>query len=187
MQEENPTKFIYTMYFIPEGKLEHADDKEAGAKYEEWAKEGLVTITEGNDVDLSIVADWFYGLYQEFDIKLWKCGYDQKFSRDWINRMNNYNWTKEDEDLILIMQNAQTLSNAMKLAEMDLRHKLVNYNMNKVDKWCFGNAGILADQTGKCLCVKMESNKKIDGAVTFIILYEMYRRYRTEFKQMIGG
>lgn len=187
MQEENPTKFIYTMYFIPEGKLEHADDKEAGAKYEEWAKEGLVTITEGNDVDLSIVADWFYGLYQEFDIKLWKCGYDQKFSRDWINRMNNYNWTKEDEDLILIMQNAQTLSNAMKLAEMDLRHKLVNYNMNKVDKWCFGNAGILADSTGKCLCVKMEPNKKIDGAVTFIILYEMYRRYRTEFKQMIGG
>ena len=29
--------------------------------------------------------------------------------------------------------------------------------------------------------------KRIDGAVTLIILYEMYRRYRTEFKQMIGG
>ena len=31
----------------------------------------------------------------------------------------------------------------------------------------------------------METAKRIDGAVCMIILYEMFRRYRTEFKQMI--
>ena len=35
------------------------------------------------------------------------------------------------------------------------------------------------------LCVKKEKNKRIDGTVTLIILYEMYRRYRTEFMQYI--
>ena len=35
------------------------------------------------------------------------------------------------------------------------------------------------------MAVKLEPQKRIDGAVTLIILYEMYRRYRTEFKQLL--
>ena len=187
MRPGDNRKYIYTMYFIPESKLEDSDDKNAGASYAEWAKQGLVTITEGNDIDLAVVADWFYKLYMEYDIKLWKCGYDQRFSKDWITRMGEYGWTKENEDLILILQNAQTLSNAMKLCEADLKHQLINYNENVVDKWCFKNAGIKVNDLQQCLCVKTEIAKRIDGAVTLIILYEMYRRYRTEYKQIIGG
>lgn len=41
------------------------------------------------------------------------------------------------------------------------------------------------DDHGQCLCIKQETPKRIDGAVCLIILYEMYRRYRTEFKAMI--
>lgn len=187
MKPNDNKKYVHTMYFIPESKLEDSDDWNAGARYKDWASEGLVTITEGNDIDLAVVGDWFYKLYTEYDIKLWKCGYDQRFSKDWITRMSDYGWTKENEDLILILQNAQTLSNAMKLCEADLQHKLINYNENKVDKWCFKNAGIKVDDYGKCICVKQEPSKRIDGSVTLIILYEMYRRYRTEYKQIIGG
>ena len=187
MRPNDTTKYIYTMYFIPESKLEDSDDWNAGARYKDWANEGLLTITEGNDIDLAIVADWFYKLYQEYDIKLWKCGYDQRFAKDWINRMGEYGWLKENEDLIMILQNAQTLSNAMKLCEADFKHRLINFNDNKIDKWCLRNAGIKVDDKGQCLCIKQESSKRIDGAVTFIILYEMYRRCRTEFKQMRGG
>lgn len=187
MKPGDNKKYIHTMYFIPESKLEDSDDWNAGARYKDWAAKGLVTITEGNDIDLAVVADWFYKLYKEYDIKLWKCGYDQRFSKDWITRMGEYGWMKENDDLILILQNAQTLSNAMKLCEADLRHKLINYNENCVDKWCFKNSGIKVDDYGKCICIKQEPSKRIDGAVTLIILYEMYRRYRTEYKQIIGG
>lgn len=187
MKDGDPTKYIYTQYFIPERKLTESDDKNAGAKYDEWAEAGLVTICEGNDIDLSVVADWFYNLYIEHDIRLWKCGYDQRFSKDWINQMEYYGWQKGNEDLVLILQNRNTLSNAMKLCEADLTHQLINYNQNPVDKWCLGNAGIDVDNIGQCMAVKMESQKRIDGAVTLIILYEMYRRYRTEYKQMLKG
>lgn len=186
MKPDDNTKYIHTMYFIPERKLEDSDDWYAGARYKEWAKEGLLTITEGNDLDLSVVADWFYRLYKEHDIKLWKCGYDQRFSKDWITRMDSYGWTKENEDLILILQNAQTLSNALKLCEADLKKQIINYNENKIDRWCFKNAGIKVDDRSQCLCVKTEKAKRIDGAVTLIILYETYRRYRTEYKQIVG-
>jgi len=190
MRPGDNTKYIYTMYFIPESKLEDSDDWNAGARYKDWAGEGLLTITEGNDIDLATVADWFYKLYIEYDIKLWKCGYDQRFAKDWINRMNEYGWIKtgtDESDLVMILQNAQTLSNAMKLCEADFKHQLINYNENIIDKWCLKNAGIKVDDYGKCICVKQETAKRIDGAVTFIILYEMYRRYRTEFKQIIEG
>ena len=187
MKPNDNKKYVYTMYFIPESKLEDSDDWNAGARYSDWAGEGLVTITEGNDIDLAVVADWFYKLYNEYDIKLWKCGYDQRFAKDFLNRMSDYGWTKENDDMIMILQNANTLSNAMKLCEADFQHQLINYNENKVDRWCLKNAGIKVDDYGKCLCVKNEMAKRIDGAVTFIILYEMFRRYRTEFKQIIGG
>lgn len=188
MKPGDPKKYIISHYFIPENKLVESDDKEAGAHYKEWAEAGLITITEGSDVDLAVVADWFYSLYENYNIKLWKCGYDQRFSKDWLKRMEYYGWFKtgndDSSDVIMINQNAQTLSNAIKLTESDFKHKLIYYDNHAVDKWCFGNAGLKVDNNG-CLIVKMETKKRIDGAVSLAILYEMYRRYRTDFKTIV--
>ena len=187
MKPEDNTKYIHTRYFIPESKLENSDDRNAGAKYKEWAEAGLLTITEGNDIDLSKVADWFYSLYTEYGIKLWKCGYDQKFAKDFLNRMDFYGWSKQSGEMVMVVQNADTLSNAIKLLEADFTHQLVNFNDNEVDKWCLKNACLKVNDRGQCLIVKSEPSKRIDGAVCKAILYEMYRQNRTEWRQMIGG
>ena len=185
MKPDDNTKYIHTQYFIPESKLEDSDDKKAGAKYKEWAEAGLLTITEGNDIDLAVVADWFYSLYHDYNIRLWKCGYDQRFARDWLNRMEYYGWDKGSGDVEMVLQNAQTLSNAIKLCEADFKHQLINYNNNLMDRWCLGNSGIKVDDKGLALIIKMETGKRIDGAVCLAILYEMYRRYRTDFKTIV--
>lgn len=188
MRPGDPNKYVYSHYFIPESKLEDSDDKHAGAHYKEWAEDGLLTITEGNDIDLAVVADWFYSLYTDWNIRVWKAGYDQRFAKDWITKMEFYGWMRsggDESDLVMILQNAQTLTNAIKLSEADFKHKLVQYNNNLMDKWCLGNAGIKVDEKGMALIVKMEPSKRIDGAVCLAILYEMYRRYRTEFKALI--
>ena len=190
MKSGDSTKYIYSHYFIPESKLEDSDDRDEGAKYKEWAEQGLLTITEGNDIDLAVVADWFYSLYTQYNIRLWKCGYDQKFAKDWITRMGFYGWQKtggDESDLILIQQNAQTLSNAIRLCEADFKSRLINYNDNAVDKWCFKNACLKLDNLRQCLIVKAKPSQRIDGAVSLAILYEMYRRYRTDFKTMVEG
>lgn len=190
MKPGDSTKYIYSHYFIPESKLEDSDDANEGAKYKEWAEQGLLTITEGNDIDLAVVADWFYSLYTQYNIRLWKCGYDQKFAKDWITRMGFYGWQKmggDESDLILIQQNAQTLSNAIRLCEADFKSRLINYNDNAVDKWCFKNACLKLDNLRQCLIVKAKPSQRIDGAVSLAILYEMYRRYRTDFKTMVEG
>ena len=182
MKPDDRTKYIYQHYWIPESKLANADDKAAGAKYKDWAKDGLLTICEGNDIDLSQVADWFYSIYKEYGLRLYKCGYDVKFSKDFLHRMEEYGFETE-----IILQNKITLSNAMKLVESDLKAQYINYNENEIDAWCLGNAAMEMDNCGNVQAVKIagQPGKRIDGAVTLIIVYEMYRRYRSEYKTMI--
>lgn len=182
MKKDDRTKYIHQHYFIPESKLTDADDKAAGAKYKEWAKAGLLTICEGNDIDLTLVADWFLKLYKDYGIRLFICGYDVRFSKDFLKRMDEYGFECE-----MVLQNKQTLSNAMKLCEADLKAQFVNYNENDIDAWCLGNAAIDVDNLGNCQAVKIpgQPNRRIDGAVTLIILYEIYRRYRSEFIKML--
>lgn len=182
MRKDDRTKYIVSHYWIPESKLTDADDKAAGAKYKEWAKAGLLTICEGNDIDLTIVADWFFQLYKDFGLRLYKCGYDVKFSKEFLRRMDEYGF-----DCEVVLQNKITLSNAMKLCENDLKSRLVNHNENEIDYWCLGNAAIEVDNLGNCQAVKVAGrpSKRIDGAVTLIIAYEMYRRYRSDLAKML--
>lgn len=186
MLPNDDTKYILTKYFIPQSKLEFEnDDHAAGAKYKEWAQAGYITVCEGNDNDLTLCADWFYSLLKDYQIKLYKCGYDQKFAKDWIRRMEEYNWYKSSGDLEMVLQNAQTLNNAILLAERDLKAGLVNYNDNPVDKWCFKNSCLQVNDLRQALIIKTENQKKIDGSVALASLYEMYRRYRSDLKKLM--
>ena len=178
MKKNDKTKYIYTHYWIPESKLELSNDIESGAKYSEWARKGLLTICEGNEIDVSKIADWFYQLYKDYGLKLYKCGYDQRYAKDFLNKMEEYNFECE-----MIYQNKFIMSPPMKLVEADFTSKLINYNQNEIDKWCLQNIGVLIDDLGYCMPVKQkeQKSKRIDGAVVFIILYEVFRRYRSDF------
>lgn len=177
------TKFIYSHYWIPESKLELSDDKEAGAEYKNWARDGLLTICDGNEVDLVDVADWFFRLFKGYGLKPFKVGYDQRFARIFTERMDEYGFEVE-----MLLQ-GRALSNAMKLTEAELKSKAVNYGGNLVDKWCLKNCCCQVDNIGNIQPVKArgQTTKRIDGAVTLIMIYEMYRRYRSDFHSLIGG
>lgn len=188
MKPDSNVKYIHTMYFIPETKLlPENDDHNAGAKYKEWADMGYITICEGNDIDLTIVADWYYNLVNDYNITLYKCGYDQRFAKDWLKQMEYYGWTKQYNDVEMVLQNAQTLSNAIMLVEAEFKSKLINYNNNPVDRWCLANSCLKLNDQRQALIVKLENAKKIDGTVTLVCLYEMYRRYRSDLKKLVGG
>lgn len=178
MKPDDKTKYIHSMYWIPASKLENSDDKEAGAKYLEWARQGLLRIHEGNEVDLSKVADWFAELHKEYGLRMFMCGYDQRFSKEFLKRMDAYGF-----DCEMILQNRYVMSSPMKLLEADIKEALVNYNDNPIDKWCLGNTSVQVFDTGLVMPIKIKGQRarRIDGAVSMIILYEVLRRYRSEF------
>lgn len=177
LKKDDPTKYIHQMYWIPESKLKMSDDKESGAKYTEWAKAGLIRIVEGNEVDVSLIADWFAELYKEHDIRLFKAGYDQRFAKEFLKRMDDYGFEYE-----MIYQNRYVLSSPMRLLEADIRDQLINRNDNPIDIWCLGNTSVQIWDTGHIMPIKIknQANRRIDGTLSEIMCYEMLRRYRTE-------
>lgn len=183
MKPDDKTKYVYTRYFIPESKLEKSDDKEAGANYREWAKKGILTIHEGNEIDISQVADWFYKLFKSYGLKPYKIGYDQRYAKTFLDRCEEYGFDTE------MLTQGRALSNAMKLVEAELKSKKINYQSNEIDKWCLQNCCCEVDNVGNIQPVKVkgQQSKRIDGAVTLIMLYEMYRRYRSDYMTLIGG
>lgn len=182
MRPGDPTKYVFSHYWIPSSKLDASDDKAAGAKYKEWAKDGLMTICDGNDNDLTLVADWIANLKNRFNIRVVKCGYDVRFAKDFVKRMDEYGIETE-----IIQQNPAVMSSPMKLVEADLKSRLINYGNNPIDKWCFSNASMQVNNLGQVMCVKVnnQASHRIDGAVTTIILYATLQRFRSEFARYI--
>lgn len=183
LKKGSNTKFFHSMYWIPKSKLEKADDKETGARYEEWAAKGLIRIVDSNEVDVALVADWFYELYKNYGIRLYKAAYDQRFAKDYLKRMDDYGFENE-----MIYQNRFVLTSPMRLLEADILDQSVNYNDNPIDKWCLLNTSVQLWDTGHIMPIKIKGQaaRRIDGTLTFIMCEEMFRRYKTEIMNKLG-
>lgn len=182
MRQDDPTKYVFSHYWIPEGKLQNSPDTEAGANYREWAQKNYLTICAGYDNDLSEVADWLASLKRDYDIRVVKCGYDQRFAKEFINRCEEYGIETE-----MIQQSREVMSSPMKWVEADLKARNINYGRNPIDLWCFGNASMEVDNLGRVMCVKINNqhSKRIDGAVTMIILYATLQRFKSEYMKYV--
>jgi phage terminase large subunit-like protein len=183
MKPGEDKKYIHSMYFIPEGKLTKSDDKGAGAKYEEWAAAGMLRICDGNYIDTSIIADWFFSLYEQYGFRPYKTGYDAKFANEFINRMERYSFDTES-----VWQRPEIMSQPINMVEADLKDRLI-IGLNEIDRWCIANATLKVNSQGFGILEKIKGqvSRKIDGAVSLAILYETFRRYRTSFVENIGG
>jgi phage terminase large subunit-like protein len=107
-------------------------------------------------------------------------GYDQRFAKDFIKRMDEYGFETE-----MIYQNRFVLTNPMKLAEAEIDAGMVCFS-NPIDLWCLSNTAIQVWDTGHVMPVKIKNRpgKKIDGTLSLIDVYEIYRRYKSDFMQM---
>lgn len=186
MKPGDNKKYIFSKYFIPESKLQDSDDKESGAKYEEWARAGICDIHEGNAIDLAKIAEWFESLYDKYGIVLFKLGYDQRFAKDFLETMKIYGYGyNKNEVCEMINQSKYVMSVPMKMVEADLKSQLI-HGLNDMDKWCLANTSFEMDGQQNIMPVKVKASMRIDGAVTLIILYAIFMRYRNDYIKSIN-
>lgn len=172
--------YLHTRYWIPDSKLETSPDD---VDYRQWEKEGWLTIVPGNVVESSMIADWHFALLEEYDLKPFKSGFDNRFAKDFQNR---YLDLFGEKITVNIPQDFKVLNNPMRTLEADMRDKLVNYQNNPVCYWCFCNTGIVLDKLGRIMPTKMDSTKRIDGTASKIIAYATLEWYRSEFMALVG-
>lgn len=180
MRPNDQTVYFYSHYWIPEAKLEKSPDD---VDYRDWQRQGFLTIIEGNSVDSSVVANWQYELFKEYDLKPFKSGYDNRFAKDYINRFDEI---FGKGIAINIPQDFKCLSNPMNKLAADLRDKKVNYNNCYGDLYCFRNTGIKLDTLGRCMPAKMHKTKRIDGTAAALCCYTALEWHQAEFKTLIG-
>lgn len=181
MKPGDKTVYFYSHYWIPEAKLTLSPDD---VDYEQWARDGYLTIVDGNSVDSSVVADWQYELLKEYDLKPFRSGYDNRFAKDYINRFEEI----FGKDLLVnVPQDAKCLNNPMRRLEADLRDKLVNYNNCYGDLVCFRNTGIKVDKIGRIQPCKLKTTGRIDGTAAALCCYAVFEWHKAEFMNMVGG
>lgn len=180
MRPNDPTKYIFSHYWIPESKLTDTADKAAGARYEEWAQQGYITIQRGASIiDLTAVTKYIADLKEQFNIRVFKCGYDKAYAREFEKSIDELSPTIREPI------NQKIMSTPMKWVERDFENRVINYGNNPVDAWCLGNACCYIDGHENYSCKKSQANKRIDGAVVFIILYATLLKFNSEYQNVI--
>lgn len=178
---DDKTVYFFSHYWIPSAKLKLSPDD---VKYEEWARDGYLTIVEGNSVDSSVVADWQYELLKDYDLKPYKSGYDNRFAKDYIRRFEEI---FGEGILVNVPQDAKCLNIPMRMLEADLKGKLVNYNNCHGDLVCFRNTGFTMDKIGRIQPCKLHTTKRIDGTAAALCCYAVFDWNKSEFLTLIGG
>lgn len=181
MKKGQKQKYFFQHYFIPEAKVEQS--KQDGMDYFEMARQNLLTICPGNEVDYSMVVEWYRFLREKYHILIFKEGHDRWNAKSFVNEMDGYGFDTEK-----VRQDYDTLSTPMKLLEADLKSGLVNYNQNPIDIYCLKNVACSVDKFARIMPKKMldNANKRIDGAVTMIMCYVMLDRYKKEFMDFVN-
>jgi phage terminase large subunit-like protein len=179
MRAGDKHKYLYSHYWIPESKLKDSPDD---VDYREWERAGYLTIVSGNAVESSMVADWHFELFKEYDLKPFKSGYDNRFARDFQNR---YEEAFGEKIAVNVPQDFKVLNNPMRTLEADLRDKLVNYNNSQADLSCMRNTGIKIDTLGRIMPCKMHVAKRIDGLAAAVDAYAVLEWYRSDFMNLL--
>ena len=176
---KNGKKYVIPHFFMPSDLIEQRV-KEDKIPYDLWIKKGLVTTTDGNQNDFSLVTQWFLSMVRAYGIRPLWIGYDPWNSQYWVKEMEDAGFTMEK-----IRQGIYTLSEPMKQLEGDLKNKLVTYDNNPILKWCLSNTQAKVDVNGNIQPSKLNSKlKRIDGCVALIITYAVLSRYKNEYENM---
>ena len=174
-------KYVIPHFFMPSEVLQKRVEEDK-IPYDIWVKKGLVTLTQGNQNDFSLVTKWFLSMVREHEIRPLWIGYDPWNSQYWVKEMEDAGFTMEK-----IRQGVYSLSEPMKQLEADLKNKLVIYDNNPILKWCFSNTQAKMDVNGNIQPSKLNSKlKRIDGCVALIIAYAVLNRFRNDYENMIS-
>lgn len=174
--------YVLQMYWIPEDLVERRV-REDHVPYDFWIEQGLVRTCKGNKISYQDVTAWFVEIQDQYDIYIYKVGYDKWSAVYWVEEMEE---TFGKNVMVPVAQGKQTLSQPMKNMGADLESKLIVYNDHTVDKWCLCNTAIDVDRNDNIQPVKTSvATRRIDGTAALLDAYVVYQNNINEYMSLI--
>jgi phage terminase large subunit-like protein len=148
--------------WIPEKAAKDYEHK-FNVPYSRWAKEGKITIVEGNTIDFSLVEEKILEISENHSIR--SVGYDAWNSRDLATRLQERHGIE-----MIINPQGYKLSNALKKIKEQIMNASIIHEGNPVVTWTFDNILIKENDQNNIMIVKPKSTgggserreKKID-------------------------
>lgn len=190
MKPDDPVKYMFTMYFVPESKAADIQSTESPTNtekrdYREWERMGLCRIVKGNVIDDDVIAEYLYEIYNEYHIRPYRVGYDEWHAKEFAKITRQH----FGDVATKIKMSYEALNTPTRTLEIDLRDRNVNYNNNEICAWCFRNTAVKHDSKGFVMPEKIAGyiGNKIDGTASKIIAYAALRECKSAFMSKIGA
>lgn len=182
MVPDDDNIYVLQMYWLPEDLLEQRV-KEDKIPYDYWKESGLLRTCPGNKIHYKYIKEWFEEVQNEFDIYLFKCGYDSWSARYFVEDMESAFGKTVMEPVV---QGKKTLSGPMKSLGADLSKKRIIYNDNPILKWCLTNTSVDIDKNDNIQPAKGNlGTRRIDGMAGLLDAYVMLCEHMEEYLSLI--
>lgn len=155
--ERDDVLYVFPFFFLPKDIVDAAADR-TNAHYKAWAKQGLITLTEGNITDYSLIEDTIVEWCERFDIR--KITFDQYGSAQIASNLVGDGYPAQ-----VMHKNAKNYTDPSK--ELEARYQVgrLAHDGNEILRWMASNAVVTKGVDGSIIPKKetKDSPNKIDG------------------------
>lgn len=152
-------KLIFkNFYYLPKSVLVNNSNAE---KYKFWARQGLLTLTQGNVTDYDYITNDIVKINEIIPIQL--VAYDRYNATTWSIQM-----TELGMPMQAFSQSMMNFTIPTKTLERNIKMGNVIIDDNEMTRWCFGNVVLKYDWNDNCRPIKEENQQKIDGVVAML-------------------
>jgi phage terminase large subunit-like protein len=155
--------YLLPRFYMPSDRLEKKE-REDHAPYSQWAREGLITVTEGEVIDYRFIRDRIREDATRFKIR--DIGYDPYHAELLCNQQLGQ---EDGFNVTLVRQGMITMGPATAEFEKLMQDGKLWHGGNPVLAWMAAHCAVNADRTENIMPSKRDSNSRIDGITAAII------------------
>jgi len=160
---------VIARFFVPADRIRERSRRDH-VPYDEWARQGFITATEGDSVDYEAVRR---------ELAAWAAAYDViTVAHDPWNATELTRRLTEVDGLVCvpIRQGFASLSAPTKSLEPFILSRRLRHDGQPVLRWCVSNTAVDSDAAGNLKPSKTKSHERIDGVVALIMAVDCLNR-----------
>ena len=161
-------------FWIPGDTAAEAERRDR-VPYRAWAKQGLITLTEGNVIDYDYIREEVKKLRETYDII--EIAYDRWGAAKLVQDL-----TEDGLTVVPFGQGYASMSPPTKELMNLVLSKKINHGGHPILRWNADNLVVATDPAGNLKPDKSKATQKIDGCVALIMALDRATRHAPEIK-----
>lgn len=180
--QEGLDKYVFmTRQWIPSDSMAERIRRDK-VPYDRWAKAGYIEVTPGAVIDYDLIKYQLAAVNLQYEVTAW--GNDpwgaEKLRQD-LERGVEVDGRETVIELVMIKQNIEHLSPAMKEMERLLGRGEAEFLPNPATRWAFGNVNVVEDGNGNYKPRKVSPSQRIDPIMALLNAMTLCLRMEPQF------